>query len=477
MRVLVLSAMALASVVWAQGWDGPYQLTTSPGADINPSVCKEWVQGNMTCLVWQTDRNGNWDIYSRFCNYYNGNGWGSEEPVSLDSADDVNPAVACCNDWLDHPSYWSVWERKESPVAGSIWASFITFRDWWPPVTVARCLHTNGVPAEPSIIVINGAQADTAWVVWVEHDTDGSHIRYSYHDGTAWSLPQVAVTSPTEIRHARIGRGRSQGRVDCPLLVWERAGDVYSSRYESGAWTVPEPVAPSPAYDANPDVVSRCWLNGFGPWVTWESTRDGDTAVFGTASDTFSIARRWCNATGAGANHTPAGTSAAFPTDPDDPRIAVWVSDRNGNPDIYSTHPFGGGDAYVDVNPAVDANPVIAAMGLIMLWCCWQSDRSGNWDIYGSYIYVSGIEEQNHAAAAGPRFAQSVVRGVLRIGYRIQDTEYRGELLDAAGRKVMELVPGPNDVRALSPGVYFVRSEPSAVSRKPSAVRKVVIAE
>ena len=30
-------------------------------------------------------------------------------------------------------------------------------------------------------------------------------------------------------------------------------------------------------------------------------------------------------------------------------------------------------------------------------------------------------------------------------------------LLDAAGRCVLDLRPGPNDVRHLSPGVYFVR--------------------
>jgi len=64
------------------------------------------------------------------------------------------------------------------------------------------------------------------------------------------------------------------------------------------------------------------------------------------------------------------------------------------------------------------------------------------------------------------------------------DGEGRGEdagsrqpvvLLDAAGRKVMELRPGANDVRHLSPGVYFVREGPSAVGHQPSAVQKVVV--
>jgi len=50
-------------------------------------------------------------------------------------------------------------------------------------------------------------------------------------------------------------------------------------------------------------------------------------------------------------------------------------------------------------------------------------------------------------------------------------------LLDASGRKVLDLHPGANDVRALSSGVYFVREQPQASSHKPQAVRKVVVTE
>jgi hypothetical protein len=46
-------------------------------------------------------------------------------------------------------------------------------------------------------------------------------------------------------------------------------------------------------------------------------------------------------------------------------------------------------------------------------------------------------------------------------------------LLDASGRKVMSLRPGPNDVRRLAPGVYFVHS--SVGSRCPQPPDKVVI--
>jgi hypothetical protein len=47
-------------------------------------------------------------------------------------------------------------------------------------------------------------------------------------------------------------------------------------------------------------------------------------------------------------------------------------------------------------------------------------------------------------------------------------------LLDIAGQKVMELAPGPNDVRHLSPGVYFIQR--NAVSGRRPAVTKVLLA-
>jgi hypothetical protein len=40
---------------------------------------------------------------------------------------------------------------------------------------------------------------------------------------------------------------------------------------------------------------------------------------------------------------------------------------------------------------------------------------------------------------------------------------------------VLDLLPGPNDVRGLAPGVYFVR-QASSTDRRASGVTKVVIA-
>ena len=88
----------------------------------------------------------------------------------------------------------------------------------------------------------------------------------------------------------------------------------------------------------------------------------------------------------------------------------------------------------------------------------------------------TGIEER---PTAGTRYATpsaTLVRGALVLGAvgSRQNTGYRSELLDASGRKVMDLKPGANDVRAPAPGVYFVR-QTSDLGRDASGITKVVL--
>ncbi len=86
-----------------------------------------------------------------------------------------------------------------------------------------------------------------------------------------------------------------------------------------------------------------------------------------------------------------------------------------------------------------------------------------------------GVEE-SQPQATGPKPQATVVRGVLVLGAGSrQNAGYRAELLDISGRKVLDLKPGVNDVRALAPGVYFVREVQAQAQAQAQAVRKIVI--
>jgi len=89
---------------------------------------------------------------------------------------------------------------------------------------------------------------------------------------------------------------------------------------------------------------------------------------------------------------------------------------------------------------------------------------------------ATGVGESFRPHAASTRPVPTVVRGVLFLSEAASPKAQAASLMDAAGRKVLDLRPGANDVRALAPGVYFVCEDPQAASSKPQAVRKIVIA-
>jgi DNA-binding beta-propeller fold protein YncE len=70
------------------------------------------------------------------------------------------------------------------------------------------------------------------------------------------------------------------------------------------------------------------------------------------------------------------------------------------------------------------------------------------------------------------RVMPTVVRGILNLQSAMCSLQSEIVLLSVDGRKVRDLQPGANDVRALAPGVYFVREAQASAQ----VVRKVVIA-
>ncbi|MEO0070249.1 MAG: hypothetical protein ABIK18_05610, partial [candidate division WOR-3 bacterium] len=96
---------------------------------------------------------------------------------------------------------------------------------------------------------------------------------------------------------------------------------------------------------------------------------------------------------------------------------------------------------------------------------------SGNYAYVADYyaglriieFYGQGIEEGFQPTANRSRQTATIVRNVLRwekTGDRrpMTDDGSAAFLVDVTGRKVFDLKPGENDVRHLSPGVYFIRS-------------------
>jgi hypothetical protein len=151
----------------------------------------------------------------------------------------------------------------------------------------------------------------------------------------------------------------------------------------------------------------------------------------------------------------------------------MWLLRLDANGDTLWTRRFGGSGCEIGywISTAHDGGYVLTG---------WTStNSSGSCDLF--VVRTSpdvGMEERAQPDASGSQPTTTVVRGVLFLAEATSHKPQAASLLDIAGRNVLNLRPGANDVRALAPGVYFVREEPSASSSRhsgPPGVHKVVI--
>jgi len=114
---------------------------------------------------------------------------------------------------------------------------------------------------------------------------------------------------------------------------------------------------------------------------------------------------------------------------------------------------------------------------LLLLFSYWTDSAAGRaYDadrLWGRFGPFSAVAEGQGPRASSQGLLPTIVRDVLLLPRDMtespgnSDRVPRPALLNAAGRKSMELIPGANDVRQLAPGVYFVR--------RTSGVAKVVL--
>ena len=274
------------------------------------------------------------------------------------------------------------------------------------------------------------------------------------------------------------------------LAVWEdyRGGggypDVYGTRVTPDG-TVLDPAGIAISQARNGQYGPALGFDGVNYLVAWE---DGRSSVWhdiygarvssgGTVLDTAGIAI-------SRASKEQFGPAVAF----DGTNfLAVWEDCRSSNnPDIYGARVSPAGavsDEGGVLRIAGNQTGLALARGtgsLVFLvyqgWTGTIGDKIYNTDrIWGKMNPTpgGGIEETMNDERVSMNIGPTIVRGVLRMGDRGQKTGDRAELLDIGGRKVLGLKPGANDVRALSPGVYFVREAQSQAQAQ--TVRKVVI--
>lgn len=211
-------------------------------------------------------------------------------------------------------------------------------------------------------------------------------------------------------------------------------------------------------------------------WL-WSENRTGTTDLFVQKLDSAGI-RGW-DSTGVwlGSVDTSGGQFSAA-IDGRGGAIAAWTLYRSRlNWDVYAQHVDSSGRlCWSDTGLAVclgDDNvryPVAVTDGDGGAIIVWLDDR-------GLYVQrvadvpggMESVGDERRAMDEGPTVARGMLLLAGATSHRPQAPSW---LSDAVGRKVLDLKPGANDVRALAPGVYFVRE--AQAQAQAQAVRKIV---
>jgi phosphoribosylformylglycinamidine (FGAM) synthase PurS component len=431
--------------------------------------------GENFLVAWADDRNGNgWDIYGARV---------TPEGEVLDPAgfvisqaakDQRLPAVG-----FDGKNFLVVWEDFRSDPAGDIYGARVTPEgEVLDPAgfVISQAVNDQNLPA----VAFDGANS---LVVWADYrDSARFHIRGARvaPDGSVLDPSGIAITTVPGFQYAPAIASDGANS----LVVWQdtRSGtdwDIYGTRV-SPQGEVLDPAGVAFSQGVNHQRFPAAVFDGANFIVVWQDNRYGyDYDIFGA------------RATPQGTVLDPSGIPISTAVDDqlmpalgfDGANcLVVWQDYRNGSDfDIFGARLSPQGTVF-DSGPVVSQQqdqtyPRLGVSNggrMLLVYEGWAGNVGGK-DYNSDRIWGKmNPRPSNREAVISKEITTSgatIVHGLLHMPWR----PCSAWLLDVSGRRVLDLLPGANDVRALAPGVYFVREQPQASSRKPQAVRKVVI--
>jgi len=501
-RILLTVAVALAAVQ-AQpfDWDSTVRLTYSDSSTHNSMTpARSIATGPSGCIhvVFYDYRTGHDQIYYKR-SADSGATWSSDTMLSNNSGLKGEPAVAASAGYVH-----AVWEDRDSGYNAAICyrRSSDAGLTWLPQSLLAppgyNCRN-------PSV----AAQDSFVHVAWAD-DSAGRELYYrrSTDFGATWSDKVKLTNDMQESWHPSLGLHDSF--VHLAWRDWrDHSFEIYYKRStDYGAtWSMDARLSGDVATGSyNPCLAAD---SGLVHVVWWDTRTEPFEIYYKNSTDdggTWNDEQRLTNDTTGSYNMTVAargstvhvmwealyGTSFImykFSTDAG----ATWSLDTalTTTPDYWSVSPCA----------AMDAGDVH------VIWTDFRDSEYGEIYYKRKLAGSSGAEESRKPQATSYKLEPTIIHGVLLLGGENGDCpQNRGlslrraicdsqglspgfaseglspvfakpALLDISGQKVLALHPGANDVSNLAPGIYFVRSEPLAVSREPSAVtvRKVVL--
>jgi hypothetical protein len=416
--------------------------------------------------VWKDNRRlGGYDEIHYRCK--DSTGW--SEIFSVGSLDTVHntPDIAVGSDnsahvvfmrrWGGPWTYFDVGYRRRDGATGD-----------WDPEERLTFQDSLGYSGRPQVLVVG----DTVFAFWLREREVPPEIVCSYNNGTGWTPPQN-ITGPGAVTLGYYDiHATENGWIH---IVWQDSRNdtqqIWHRFHNGDSWSTPARVTFHGYETIQPDIDSDSAGNihlvytGGGPelrihYRIWNR----DSMTWGAVTHFYS----W-----AGAPRPMVGVNKTTGE-----RHLTHVGNQGIEVLAYRRHDPGSGRwtdstmlTWYDVATG-PAKPVLDQDGYVHL--LFWDQRFGDQEevFYKTNRVETGLAEQ-HAlhSPARPLVLPTVAFGAVRL---LEEKSAR--LVDAAGKTVLLLNPGANDVSHLSPGVYFVRPASGVEHQASGVVTKVIVA-
>ncbi|MCX6842471.1 MAG: hypothetical protein NTX53_09355 [candidate division WOR-3 bacterium] len=473
--LILLPALAAAAFAADVTWDTIIRLTTNPASQYTGyggqhSIAVD-AAGNVH-VAWLDQRNVPYQVWYR--RYDAGTGtWQAETVLTNRQSNCFQPGVGCDSAGDVHV----LWHVGTWPDCG-IWAKrYNATTHHWRADTLIDSASTSQLQQYPSVACVPGpGDVDVVW--YGTPDTGGLPQVFfkEWSQSSGWD--SAMQTSTASVNHDQVsvaaGKNGDVTVVWCGMDFGGSHNQVCCRRRTGGVWQDAELVSdiPGDMSQYSPGVaidrggaVHVVW-HGRSPMNIYQQVFHRERDSIGWSGiDSISGIRAYqqqypsiaCDA--AGRCHavwcSKGGTEHL--------QLAYAQKDTDG---IWSSPMILTGLDSGSVNhPSITCD---AGSGIHIVW---YDNSSGNQDVYYLHGVMPGLGvEEERKAPDATRFAPNatIVRGRFILLESPRATRHSLiALVDVSGRRVASLVPGPNDIRGLPAGVYFIVRQPAA---RPSTV-------
>ena len=490
--LILLSALATGGAAEVT-WDTIIRLTTNPASQVTGYSGQRSVAvdgAGDVHVAWQDQRNVPYQTWYRRYDAATST-WQAETVLTNQKANCYPPSIACDSAGNVHLA-WHVGDWNSLGVG--IWAKrYNSGTHHWRADTLIDSTTTSYPQQYPSVACVPST-GDVA-VAWYGSPDTGMNYQVflkEWYPATGWDSAMQVSEAATNHDQVSVAAGANGDRA----VVWvgKDFGDgsyqVYCRRRVGGAWQGVERVSDIPL-----------GLSQYAPCVAFDLENAVHVAWHGLNGGYYQVFHRmrgdggWSNIDSISGTRPYQQQLASIACDAAGRCHAVWCSQAGGTHYqlVYGQRDTDGVWSAPAILTGLDSgdvsHPSIACEEDSGIHIVWYDGHSGNQDVYylhGAMPGSSGIESRPPLLSHSYTRSATIVRGMLVLGAvgSRQNTGYRaapsdggrcGQLLDAAGRRVLELRAGANDVRALAPGVYFVRGGGGMSEQGGAGTRKVVI--